>query len=140
MPGTKNAWLASATVDLDDVRARWNALGSLPAAQESSLSKRFEATLASAQSGAVADATVLEQNASRAAAIAMALEYLTGRESPDALKAQRMQYQVQRLSAKLNQGSPESAEAEIARLSGEWLALGPLAPAARAELTARITG
>ena len=136
----ENAWLASATVDFNEVRARWDALGTLPAAQESSLSKRFEATFASAQSGAVANVAELEQNASRAAAIAMALEYLTGRESPEALKAQRMQYQVQRLSAKLSQGSPESAEAEMARLSSEWLALGPLTPALRAELTARITG
>ena len=136
----ENAWLAAATVDFDDVRARWDALGTLPAAQESSLSKRFVATFASAQSGAVADTAVLEQNASRAADIAMALEYLTGRESPTALKAQRMQYQVQRLSTKLSQGSSESAEAEIARLGSEWLALGPLAAVVRAELTARISG
>ena len=131
---------ASTPIDFSDVRARWDALGTLSAAQESLLRKRFEATLASAQSGAAPDATVLEQNATRADAIAMALEYLTGRESPDALKAQRMQYQVQRLSTKLSQGSSESAAAEIARLSSEWLALGPLAPAARAVLTARITG
>ena len=136
----ESAWLASATVDLDNVRARWDSLGTLPTAQEASLSKRFEATFASAQSGAVADAAVLEQNAARAAAIAMALEYLTGRESPEALKAQRMQYQVQRLSTKLSQGSSETADAEIARLSSEWLALGPLVPEVRAELTARITG
>ena len=131
---------ASTPIDFSDVRARWDAMSTLPAAQESLLRKRFEATLASAQSGAAPDATVLEQNATRADAIAMALEYLTGRESPDALKAQRMQYQVQRLSTKLSQGSSESAAAEIARLSSEWLALGPLAPAARAVLTARITG
>ncbi len=136
----ESAWLAGAAVEFSDIRARWDALASLPAAQESALSRRFEATLASAQSGAVADAAQLEQNAGQAAAIAMALEYLTGRESPAALKAQRMQYQVQRLSTKLSQGSSESAEAEIARLSSEWLALGPLASDVRAVLSARIGG
>jgi len=117
---------------------RWDALGTLPAALESPLSKRMEATLAGAQSGIAADPALVEQNAIRAAAIAMAMEYLTGRESPDTLKAQRMQYQVQRLSAKLTQGNSESAEAEISRLHSEWLALGPLSVAARAELSARI--
>lgn len=138
----ESAWLAaenaSAKIDFSEIRARWDALGTLPAALESPLLKRFEATFASAQSGVPADAATLAQNASRAAAIAMALEYLIGRESPAALKAERMQYQVQRLSAKLSQGSSESREAEIARLRSEWLALGPLAPDARAEISARI--
>ena len=137
---SESATSASTPIDFGDVRARWGALATLPATQEASLRKRFEATLASAQSGAAPDATVLEQNATRADAIAMALEYLTGRESPDALKAQRMQYQVQRLSTKLSRGNSESAAAEIARLSSEWLALGPLAPAARVVLSARISG
>ena len=142
----ESAWLsatadsASTNIDFSDVRTRWDALGTLPAALESPLLKRFEATFASAQSGVPADAATLAQNASRAAAIAMALEYLIGRESPAALKAERMQYQVQRLSTKLSQGSSESQEAEIARLRSEWLALGPLAPDARAEISARIGG
>lgn len=136
----ETAWLTGSQSDLGEIRTRWEALATLPAAQESALVKRFESTFASAQSGGAPDQAVLAQNASRAAAIAMALEYLTGRESPEALKAQRMQYQVQRLSDKLNQGSTEPAEAEIARLSSEWLALGPLATAARADLSARISG
>ncbi len=136
----ESAWLAATPTDFNDMRARWDALGTLPAIQESPLSKRFEATFASAQSGVSADAATLEENANRAAAIAMALEYLTGRESPEALKAQRMQYQVQRLSEKLKLGSSESSDAEIARLRSEWLALGPLAPTMRAELSARISG
>ena len=137
----ESAWLSAATdsaIDFSDVRTRWDALGALPAALESPLLKRFEATFVSAQSGVPVDAATLAQNASRAAAIAMALEYLAGRESPAALKAERMQYQVQRLSAKLSQGSSESSEAEIARLRSEWLTLGPLAPDARAEMSARI--
>ena len=142
----ESAWLSatadhsSASIDFSDVQTRWDALGTLPAALESPLLKRFEATFASAQSGVPADAATLAQNASRAAAIAMTLEYLTGRESPEALKTERMQYQVQRLSAKLNQGSSESTDAEIARLRSEWLALGPLAPDVRAEISARIGG
>ena len=136
----ETAWLTGTQSDLGEIRTRWDALATLPVAQESALVKRFEATFASAQSGGAPDPAVLEQNANRASAIAMALEYLTGRESPEALKAQRMQYQVQRLSTKLSQGSSETAEAEIARLSSEWLALGPLATDVRAELSARISG
>ena len=41
---------------------------------------------------------------------------------------------------KLNQGSSESADAEIARLRSEWLVLGPLASDTRVELSARISG
>lgn len=134
------AWLTGKQSDLGEIRTRWDALAALPAAQQSALAKRFESTFTSAQSGVAPDQAVLDQNASRAAAIAMALEYLTGRESPEALKAQRMQYQVQRLSTKLSQGSSETAEAEIARLSSEWLALGPLATDVRAEMSARFSG
>jgi len=136
----ETAWLTGTNPNLGEIRARWDALGALPAAQESPLVKRFEATVASVQGGVAPDQALLEQNASRAAEIAMALEYLAGRESPQALKAQRMQYQVQRLSTKLKQGNSESSDAEIARLNSEWLALGPLATDVRAEMSARIGG
>jgi DNA repair protein SbcC/Rad50 len=136
----ETSWLKADPIDAQASRTRWDALGALPNAQEAPLSKRFEATLAGAESALAPDNTLLESNAARAAALAMALEYLTGRESPDALKAERMQYQVQRLSTKLSQGSSESAAVEIARLGNEWLALGPLSPQARAEFGARIAG
>ncbi len=136
----ETSWLNAVAIDDAGSRASWAGLGLLPAAQEAPLRKRFEATLAGAQSALAPDNALLESNATQAAAIAMALEYLTGRESPEPLKAERMQYQVQRLSTKLSQGSSETAAVEIARLSNEWLALGPLSTQARVELSARIAG
>jgi DNA repair protein SbcC/Rad50 len=135
----ESAWLSGASVDLAQAKSDWSAIAALPNAQEVPLAKRFDSMLSSLESGSAPAAELLERNAARGAEIAMALEYLSGRESPESLKAERMQYQVQRLSSKLSQGSAETAAEEIARLHSEWLALGPLTSAARSVLTARIS-
>jgi hypothetical protein len=123
---------------LAQAKTDWSAIAALPNAQEVPLAKRFESMLGCLASGTAPAPELLESNALRAAEIAMALEYLSGRESPENLKAERMQYQVQRLSSKLSQGSLETAAEEIARLHSEWLALGPLTSASRLAVSARI--
>ncbi len=84
------------------------------------------------------DFELLAQNERDADALALALEYLQSRESPEANKAERMQYQIMRLNQKLSQSQLESPEQEIARLHQQWRALGPLRPEIRASLMGRI--
>lgn len=136
----ERAWLSDAATDVEALRARFDALGTLPSGQETPLRARLQRALDGISNKSAIDSGLLAQNVQTGEQIAMALEYLQGRESPEALKAERMQYQVGRLSTKLSQGSSETAAQEIARLQAQWLALGPLTEAERAILQARIQG
>jgi DNA repair protein SbcC/Rad50 len=134
----ESAWLNAVSLDLDAVRERWSALPSLPTAKEQPLAQRFATACSALTDATPVNADTLANNAKIGAELALALEYLSARESPTALKTERMQYQVQRLSTKLSQGAGESAADEIARLTSDWLALGPLSASDRAELTRRV--
>jgi DNA repair protein SbcC/Rad50 len=134
----ERAWLAQQSIDIDAARARFTELGKLPNNIEQPLAERLATILAGIESHAAPNDSTLQLNAKRGAEIAMALEYLSGRESPEPLKAQRMQYQVQRLGEKMKGGTGESAADEMHRLRNEWLQLGPLATADREALSARI--
>lgn len=134
----EQAWLNDAPADVDALKARFEALSALPSAQEAPLRARLQRALDGLSNKSPIDASLLMQNVQAGEQIAMALEYLQGRESPEALKSERMQYQVGRLSTKLSQGSTETAAQEIARLQTQWLALGPLPELERAKLQARI--
>lgn len=136
----EQAWLSEASSDVEALKARFDALAPLPSAQETPLRKRLQRALDGISSKAAVDPVLLAQNVQNGEQIAMALEYLQGRESPEALKSERMQYQVGRLSSKLSQGSQETAQEEIARLQMQWLALGPLPEADRTRLQSRIQG
>jgi DNA repair protein SbcC/Rad50 len=134
----EQSWLATTAIDTDATRARFTELGKLPTNVEQALAKRLENMLMGIAAQSRPDEALLEKNAERGAEIAMALEYLSGRESPADLKAARMQYQVRRLGEKMQGGNAETAEQEIRRLGNEWLQLGPLSANDRAALSARI--
>jgi hypothetical protein len=134
----ESAWFAGNSQLTNELQAQWDASEKLSKEWEAALAARFQRAIVGAQSGQAPAAELLLSNAERAQALAMTLEYLNGRESPAELKAERMQFQVQRLSLKMQSGSPESSAQESARLRNEWLALGPLANDLRAALTSRI--
>ena len=124
----ENAWLSGAEFS-----------GSWPEnVRHKSLHARFDRAVAGIGVQHPPELTLLAQNEREAEALALALEYLQSRESPEAFKAERMQYQIMRLNQKLSQSQLETPAQEISRLQQQWRALGPLRPEIRSQLQLRI--
>jgi exonuclease SbcC len=103
----------------DTFAAQWREMAPASAEFESVLQKRFE-LLNDASATRSVDADDL------AADILVRLEFLAGIDSPASEKQRRMDYQVQRLSARMRGGSVGNAENELAQLFAAWFALsGP---------------
>ena len=99
--------------------AQWREMAPASAEFESALQKRFE-RLNDAGAARSVDADDL------AADILVRLEFLAGIDSPASERQRRMDYQVQRLSARMRGGSVGTAENELAQLLAAWFALsGP---------------
>ena len=126
----ENAWLSGA-----EFSESWP-----ENARHKALQARFGRALAGIAAQSPPELTLLAQIEREAESLALALEYLQSRESPDAFKAERMQYQIMRLNQKLSQGQPETSAQEISRLQQQWRALGPLRPEIRSHLQLRIEG
>ena len=83
-------------------------------------------------------ATTAQQNLSIAEDLLIRLEFLAGIESPARFQAQRMDYQVKRLSERMSGAEPAAGtEEELAELERRWRSLGPVEPAALTDLNAR---
>ncbi|GAB4180804.1 MAG: hypothetical protein Tsb002_00070 [Wenzhouxiangellaceae bacterium] len=83
-------------------------------------------------------AEALALRAVRATELCIAIEYLAGLESPPEQQEARMQYQVQRLAARLGQGEQQLApREELQQMVADWLAALPLMPADYQPLEAR---
>jgi DNA repair protein SbcC/Rad50 len=133
----ENAWLGAQKIDVAALRERWSGLTKLAAADEKAITERFERAISGCQNTALPDDSLLDHNAKLAGQLAMAFEYLSGKPSPEALKAERMQYQVQRLGEKLSSGA-KSASSELQQIQLQWLALGPLRSVDRTAIAARM--
>ncbi len=134
----ENAWLGAQKTEIEGMRQRFSALAKLAPADEKAINERFERAAAGCQSAELPNDALLESNAQLAGRLAMTFEYLSGKASPEALKAERMQYQVQRLGEKLSSGA-KSAASELQQIQLQWLALGPLRSADRAAIAARMS-
>ena len=100
--------------------AQWREMPPASAEFEGALQQRFErlSGMKEAQS---------PSSESIAADVLARLEFLAGIDSPASEKQRRMDYQVQRLSARMRGGTAASAENELVELLAAWLALsGPL--------------
>lgn len=80
----------------------------------------------------------LDENTRQAMQVCIAMEYLAGLDSPDAQRQQRMEYQVERLAARLGQGetTPSPGE-ELETLEARWFASIPVQSSAYGELEER---
>lgn len=117
-------------------RQQWEARPRLDDGLEQSLQQRLDQTL-----GGTVSAEVLDANATRALQLALLIEYLQGRPAPAAYAAQRMEFQVKRLAARMSGSDVDAAtarETELEQALQELLLLGPLRPQLREELQARL--
>ena len=124
----ENAWLTGA-----EFSAEWP-----ENTKHKLLQARFDRALAGIAAQHPPELELLAQNEREAEELALALEYLQSRETPEAFKAERMQYQIMRLNQKHKESQLETPAQEIGRLQQRWRALGPLRPEIRSHLLLRI--
>lgn len=126
---------SKAAIDTEAERAAWAAQALPEAELLPLLDARFERILA----GESTDPATQASHQSAAERIALQLEYIDGRPSPDAFQNERKALQMQRLAARLG-GTEKAAERERAELLAQYLAIGPFAAEARAQTDARVLG
>lgn len=102
----EQAMLAGNTIDAEAIKAEWVELPALCSAHANAMEQRFRQALGQP------DDTTLAKNLADKQAACLRLEVLLELESPPECQAERMAYQVERLSASLknDQGTQDSPE------------------------------
>jgi exonuclease SbcC len=102
----EQAALAGSAIDMDSIKAEWDALPALSAVNAGTMDQRFGQALSRP------DDTTLSNNHAAKRTACLKLEVLLELESPQECQAERMAYQIERLNASLKkeldaQDSPE---------------------------------